>query len=347
MGARIGPRGNSFGTGRNPNEYGTWDRRQGGPMQDKIKTTFTVPSSKCGIIIGKGVETMKQINQQTGAHYELDRRNQNNESEKMFIILGNPEQVVHAKRVFSEKLGMGSAGTSFRDAQGAIDYNPSWNAGTGYQAWPSQPQYSDAGNASQAPVRVNPQTGQPDYSAQWEEYYRSLGMHREADMIEQQAKQGKQDHNQQAGSAQNQSNPATATASMPGQQQQTGASQNEGQADYSAQWAEYYRSIGKINEAEATEAQMKAGKLGIQGNQITQPQMQPTMQNQSAGQPGSTPNTFPQAYGNYPGMNAGSAPTGYYAAGAGSTSQPQSGQQTPTFPANYRNYPYSQSSSDN
>lgn len=56
-----------------------------------------------------------------------------------------------------------------------------------------------AGNTNQAPVQVNPQTGQPDYSAQWAEYYRSLGMHREADMIEQQAKQGKQDHNQQGG----------------------------------------------------------------------------------------------------------------------------------------------------
>lgn len=69
------------------------------------------------------------------------------------------------------------------------------------------------------------------------------------------------------GSAQNQSNPATATASTPGQQQQqtqqqqTGAAQNGGQADYSAQWAEYYRSIGKIKEAEAIEAQMKAGKV--------------------------------------------------------------------------------------
>jgi len=28
-------------------------------------------------------------------------------------------------------------------------------------------------------------------------------------------------------------------------------------ADYSAQWAEYYRSIGKVKEAEAIEAQMK------------------------------------------------------------------------------------------
>jgi len=55
MGGRGGLRGNGFGGNRNPNEYGNWDRRQGGPMQDKIETTFTVPSSKCGIIIGKGL----------------------------------------------------------------------------------------------------------------------------------------------------------------------------------------------------------------------------------------------------------------------------------------------------
>jgi len=30
------------------------------------------------------------------------------------------------------------------------------------------------------------------------------------------------------------------------------------QPDYSAQWAEYYRSIGKDKEAEAIEAQMRA-----------------------------------------------------------------------------------------
>ncbi|KAL2732141.1 far upstream element-binding protein 3 isoform X1 [Vespula squamosa] len=97
---------------------------------------------------------------------------------------------------------------------------------------------------------VNPQIGQLDYSAQWAEYYRSLGMHREADMIEQQER-----------SAQNQSNHATAPVSTPGQhqqqaQQQQVASRNGGQAE----WPEYYRSIGKIKEIEAIEAQMKAGK---------------------------------------------------------------------------------------
>lgn len=357
IGARSGSRGNGFGNNRNPNEYGGWDRRQGGPMQDKIETTFTVPSSKCGIIIGKGGETIKQINQQTGAHCELDRRNQSNENEKIFIIRGNPEQVEHAKRIFSEKLGMAPANTSFTGTQGAIGYNPTWNTGTAYQAWPSQPQTTDTNAASQAPVQVNPQTGQPDYSAQWAEYYRSLGMHREADMIEQQAKQGKQDHNQPSGNTQNQTNASTTNAAGPAQQQQqqtqqqqqqqqqTGATQNGGQADYSAQWAEYYRSIGKIKEAEAIEAQMKAGKLGMQNNQMAQQQMQQSMQGQS-GPASGTPNAFPQAYGSYPTINANSTPTGYYAAGAGATTQSQTGQQNPSFPTGYQNYPYSQTNTE-
>ncbi|KAK1124516.1 hypothetical protein K0M31_006867 [Melipona bicolor] len=356
IGARSGSRGNGFGNNRNPNEYGGWDRRQGGPMQDKIETTFTVPSSKCGIIIGKGGETIKQINQQTGAHCELDRRNQSNENEKIFIIRGNPEQVEHAKRIFSEKLGMAPANTSFTGTQGAIGYNPTWNTGTAYQAWPSQPQTTDTNAASQAPVQVNPQTGQPDYSAQWAEYYRSLGMHREADMIEQQAKQGKQDHNQPSGNTQNQTNTSTTNAAGPAQQQQqqtqqqqqqqqTGATQNGGQADYSAQWAEYYRSIGKIKEAEAIEAQMKAGKLGMQNNQMAQQQMQQSMQGQS-GPASGTPNAFPQAYGSYPTINANSTPTGYYAAGAGATTQSQTGQQNPSFPTGYQNYPYSQTNTE-
>lgn len=45
---------------------------------------------------------------------------------------------------------------------------------------------------------------------------------------------------------------------QPGQQVQVAAG---GQPDYSKQWAEYYRNIGKIEEAEAIENQMKAAKV--------------------------------------------------------------------------------------
>lgn len=77
---------------------------------------------------------------------------------------------------------------------------------------------------------------------------RQIGCHREAEMIEQQMKakmanSGAGPSQQQAQQQQSQS-----------QQQQQGGSSG---ADYSAQWAEYYRSVGKIEEAEAIEKTLK------------------------------------------------------------------------------------------
>lgn len=46
---------------------------------------------------------------------------------------------------------------------------------------------------------------------------------------------------------------AVAATAQQQQVQQVGAA---GQADYSKQWAEYYRSIGKVDEAEAIEKQI-------------------------------------------------------------------------------------------
>ena len=42
--------------------------------------------------------------------------------------------------------------------------------------------------------------------------------------------------------------------------------QSQQASDYSAQWAEYYRSVGKIQEADAIEAQMRV--------KVAQPQLQ-------------------------------------------------------------------------
>lgn len=53
-----------------------------------------------------GGETIKQINQQSGAFCELDRRPPPNPNEKIFIIRGSHEQVELAKRMISEKLGL-------------------------------------------------------------------------------------------------------------------------------------------------------------------------------------------------------------------------------------------------
>lgn len=49
----------------------------------------------------------------------------------------------------------------------------------------------------------------------------------------------------------------------PGSGGAPGAAAGQGQADYSAQWAEYYRRMGKNDEAEAIEKQMAAQKVGF------------------------------------------------------------------------------------
>jgi far upstream element-binding protein len=57
-------------------------------------------------------------------------------------------------------------------------------------------------------------------------------------------------------------------------------------SDYSAQWAEYYRSIGKVKEAEAIEQQMRAkgGSVPPGGAQYGAPQYSHA-QYQQPGQP--------------------------------------------------------------
>lgn len=56
-----------------------------------------------------GGETIKTINQQTGAHCELDRRPPVDPSEKTFILRGSPDQIDHAKKLIAEKSGIVSS----------------------------------------------------------------------------------------------------------------------------------------------------------------------------------------------------------------------------------------------
>ncbi|KAH6944622.1 hypothetical protein HPB50_004273 [Hyalomma asiaticum] len=236
-----------------------------GPGGDDVhEVQYTVPANKCGLVIGKGGEAIRQINQQSGAHVELSRAPPPNPVEKVFIIRGNPQQIEHAQQLINERIGGPPPGAA--NGQGPPNYPTQYPQpyqqppppnqpyapqgwGNAYQHWqnqsappndpskaaadanaaawaayyaqyygqqggqpPQTPQPPQAGAAPAMPSQAAPQPqqqqqppqagapagAQPDYSQAWIEYYRSLGMFREAEMIEQQARgnQTQQDTNQ-------------------------------------------------------------------------------------------------------------------------------------------------------
>lgn len=260
---RGGPRGGYSGRGGRGGGRGGFNGATGqfgapagGEYTGQATEYVSVPANKCGLVIGKGGETIKNINQSTGAHCEIDKNAPNDSREKNFIIRGAPDAVERAKNMILEKLGMGSGG------YGSGGY------GTGTANWAGDAGFGGQRSYDGAPggnVPVNQQTGQPDYSAQWAEYYRSVGMIKEAMAIE----------NNVSAAAPSQQPVAPA---QPAAENGAPATANGGQQpDYSGQWAQYYRSVGKIEQAEQIEAQMKqkAQSAPYGGGQGTQAQYGP------------------------------------------------------------------------
>ncbi|XP_023037885.1 far upstream element-binding protein 3 [Drosophila willistoni] len=350
--------GGGQGGGGDPNNsnygygYGV-NHAQGG----REEITFLVPASKCGIVIGRGGETIKLINQQSGAHTEMDRNATNRPNEKLFKSKGTTDQVEAARQMISEKINMELTvisrkpiSGSGRDGgnSGGGHNNSHHNQQQGGYGGPNPMQGGDpnaAAAAAAAAYQQQQQQQQPwgpyggqqggwdpaqqqqqqqqqmamaqgggaagaaaaggqDYSAQWIEYYKQMGCHREAEVIEQQmkAKQASAAPVQQQQQQMQQSQQQQQQQQQGQQQQQAGA----GGADYSAQWAEYYRSVGKIEEAEAIEKTLKNKQAQNGGGNNSAP-------NQGAGGP--NPNQQQQPNPAAAAVAAAAAAAGGYAQG--------------------------------
>jgi hypothetical protein len=122
-------------------------------------------------------------------------------------------------------------------------------------------QYYQAQQAPAAAAAGGSGGGQADYTQQWIEYLRAQGQHQQADMLDQQMKQS-QNGNGANGAGQERPSAAPGGGGNPGGGGPGAAPAGAaGNGDYSAAWAEHYRSIGKIEEAEQIEKYIKSTKV--------------------------------------------------------------------------------------
>ncbi|XP_076828405.1 far upstream element-binding protein 1 isoform X5 [Brachyhypopomus gauderio] len=270
-----GPPGHG-GRGRGRGQ-GNWNMGPPGGLQE---FSFTVPTMKTGLIIGKGGETIKSISQQSGARIELQRNPPPNAdpSIKMFTVRGTPQQIDYARQLVEEKIGgpvspMGGphgppgphGGPSPHGPPGPPGppapmgpYNPGpYNQGPPGPHVPPGP-YQPQGWGNGYP---HWQPGQPDPSvhgadkaaadanaAAWAAYYAQYQQQPQAPMTPTTAAPGTTQTNGQGQQGQPAQDYTKAWEEYYKKQGQAApqaaaasASQPGAQPDYSAAWAEYYR----------------------------------------------------------------------------------------------------------
>ncbi|UYV68617.1 FUBP3 [Cordylochernes scorpioides] len=222
------------------NSKGGWEP----PGNGRMEVSYTVHSSKCGLLIGKGGETVRTFGQRSGARIEILKiAPPEDPTGKTFVIRGTPEQIETARQLFVEKIGelpppnaqTPTTGAYFAtSAQQQVAAATQWGAyhwpAMSLQAQVSQPQ-------AMITYAMAPQAAQHG-GATAVSYYPYYG-YTQAQL-------------QQSAAAA----VATQYYTQPQQVAATqAASSAAAQADYTTAWINYYMSIGKVKEAEELQKQ--------------------------------------------------------------------------------------------
>ncbi|XP_078604424.1 far upstream element-binding protein 1-like isoform X10 [Branchiostoma floridae x Branchiostoma japonicum] len=260
--------GPGMGRGRG---RGDWGRGPGGPGPMRTDE-FPVPNNKCGLVIGKGGESIRTINQQSGAHVEL-MRNPPPHCEpgmKMFSIRGSPQQIDHAKQLIHEKI---SEPFGFGDRP----FHPRKHGGPpGPPGGPGGP-----GGFNQGPPPPNqpppPGGGPPPYAPQgWgnayqQQWQQGQGGPNDPNKAAQDNAAAWQAYYAQYYNWQQQAQPPAPGQGPPQQAQQPGGGSGQ-QPDYSKAWEEYWKRTGEQPQQpqQQQQPQQPGGQQGAPAQQQTQ-----------------------------------------------------------------------------
>uniref|UniRef100_A0A672NJW9 Far upstream element-binding protein 2-like n=1 Tax=Sinocyclocheilus grahami TaxID=75366 RepID=A0A672NJW9_SINGR len=260
------------GRGRGP---GNW-----GPPGSEM--TFSIPAHKCGLVIGRGGENVKAINQETGAFVEISRQPPPNGDPnfKMFIIRGSPQQIDHAKQLIEDKIegplcpvGPGPGGPGGPGPAGPMGpYNPNPYQ-PGPPGGPPQLYKGDLCLFLSAKAAA-------DHNAAWAAYYAQY-------------------YQQPGGAAMPGQTPAAQPAA-PAPADQSQAAPGAAQPDYTKAWEEYYKKMAAAGggaapaagAAQAPGAAAAAGQTDYSAAWAEYYRQQAAyygQTGQTAGQPGATP----------------------------------------------------------